>query len=308
MQLLVVGAGSTGGYFGGRLAQAGRDVTFLIRPARAAQLRERGLEIRSPHGDVTLQPKLLTNSDLNAPFDAILLTVKGFALHAAMDDIAPAVGPDTVILPVLNGMRHVEVLKDRFGENAVGGCVCKCATILDDEGRIIQLTPLQDLAYGEMNGQTSSRMEALHAFMTGAGFDARLSPVIAREMWEKWLLLASVGAITCLMRGNVGEIEEAPGGHAFILGVIDEAAAIISAVGVPSSQQAIETIRASLTQKGSTQTSSMYRDLEKGRAVEADEVIGDLVRLGREAEIAAPLLATAYTNLRVYTETATRRN
>jgi 2-dehydropantoate 2-reductase len=217
-----------------------------------------------------------------------------------MDDIAPAVGPDTVILPVLNGMRHVEVLKDRFGENAVGGCACKCATILDDEGRIIQLTKLQDLAYGEMHGQLSARMTALDAFMTNAGFDARVSPVIEREMWEKWLLLASVGAITCLMRGNLGEIEAVTGGRDFILDVFDEAIATISAVGVPPSQAALEGARAMLTQKGSTQTSSMHRDLERGRAVEADEIVGDLLRRAREAGIATPLLAAAHTHLSVY--------
>jgi 2-dehydropantoate 2-reductase len=140
MRLLVVGAGSTGGYFGGRLAQADRDVTFLVRAARAAQLREHGLEIVGPHGDTILLPKVTTAVELKDPFDSVLLTVKGFGLKAAMDDLAPAVGSGTVILPVLNGMRHVQVLKDRFGETPVGGCVCKCATTLDDNGRIVQLT------------------------------------------------------------------------------------------------------------------------------------------------------------------------
>jgi 2-dehydropantoate 2-reductase len=303
MRLLVVGAGSTGGYFGGRLAQAGRDVTFLVRAIRALQLRARGLEILSPHGNATLAPKLVTASELKERYDAILLTVKGFALVDAMQDVAPAVGPETVILPVLNGIRHVEILRRRFGEGAVGGCACKVATILDDEGRIIQLTKQQDLAYGEMNGQLSSRMRALEAFMAGAGFDSRLSPVIEREMWEKWLLLASVGAITCLMRGNVGVVEAAPGGREFILGIIDEIADIISAVGVPPSREALDGARALLTQKGSPQTSSMYRDLQKGRRVEVDEIIGDLVRRGRDGGIDCPLLAAAQTHLAVYSVT-----
>jgi 2-dehydropantoate 2-reductase len=290
-----------GGYFGGRLVQADRDVTFLVRPARGAQLRERGLEIVSPNGDATLRPKLATAAELKGPFDAVLLTVKGFALQAAMDDLAPAVGSDTVILPVLNGMRHVQVLEDRFGEAAVGGCVCKCATTLDDNGRIVQLTKLHDLAYGEMDGRSTARIQALDAFMTGAAFDARLSPFIEREMWEKWLMLASIGAITCLMRGNIGEVEAAPGGREFVLGVIDEVVATISAVGVPPSQAAVDTTRAQLTQRGSTHASSMYRDLQKGHRVEADEIIGDLVRRGRAARIATLLLAAAYAHLGVYT-------
>jgi 2-dehydropantoate 2-reductase len=197
-------------------------------------------------------------------------------------------------------MRHVQVLKDRFGEAAVGGCVCKCATTLDDNGRIVQLTKLHDLAYGEMNGRPTARILALDGFMTGAGFDARLSPVIEREMWEKWLMLASIGAITCLMRGNIGEVEAAPGGREFVLGVIDEVVATISAVGVPPSKAAVDTTRAQLTQRGSTHASSMYRDLQKGHRVEADEIIGDLVRRGREAGIATPLLAAAYAHLGVY--------
>jgi 2-dehydropantoate 2-reductase len=300
MRLLVVGAGSTGGYFGGRLVQADRDVTFLVRPGRAAQLRERGLEIVSPHGDATLTPKLATAAELKEQFDAVLLTVKGFALRAAMDDLAPAVGSGTVILPVLNGMRHVQVLKDRFGKAAVGGCVCKCATTLDDNGRIVQLTELHDLTYGEMNGRPTARIQALDAFMTGAAFDARLSSVIEREMWEKWLMLASIGAITCLMRGNIGEVAAAPGGREFVLGVVDEVVAITSAVGVPPSHAAVDTARAQLTRRASTHASSMYRDLLKGHPIEADEIVGDLVRRGREAGIAAPLLAAAYAHLCVY--------
>ena len=152
MRILVVGAGSTGGYFGGRLAQAGRDVTFLVRPGRAAYLREKGLQIISPNGDLTLTPRLVTAGEIDAPYDAILLTVKAFSLEAALEDFAPAVGRETMILPVLNGMRHVDVLVARFGEKAVLGCVCKVATMVDEEGRIVQLAKFQELAYGEMKG------------------------------------------------------------------------------------------------------------------------------------------------------------
>lgn len=300
MRLLVVGAGSTGGYFGGRLAQAGRDVTFLVRPGRAAQLTARGLHIVSPHGDVTLTPKVATTETVEGPFDAVLLTVKGFSLEAALDDIRPAMGPNTVILPVLNGMRHVDLLKERFGINAVGGCICKVATVLEEDGTIVQLSKLQDLAYGELDGKLSDRMQALDRFMAGAGFNARLSGDIAREMWEKWILLASVGGITCLMRGNIGEVEAAPEGRDFILKFLDEVTTVITTVGVPPSSKYLAEIRAQLTQKGSVQTSSMYRDLETGRRVEVEEIIGDLFKRGQEAQIATPLLAAAYTSLSVY--------
>jgi 2-dehydropantoate 2-reductase len=300
MRILVVGAGSTGGYFGGRLAQVGRDVTFLVRPVRAERLRANGLQIVSPHGDATLTPKLVTAGHIDAPFDAVLLTVKAFALDAALDDLAPAVGPDTMILPVLNGMKHMDILTERFGRNAVAGCVCKVATMVDDAGRIVQLNPLQDLAYGERDGTPSSRMTRLDAVMQGAGFNARLSPTIEREMWEKWILLATLGGVTCLMRGTIGEIETVPGGTDFALRLLGEVAAIVATVGTPPSEAFMTGAKAAVTQKGSPLTSSMYRDLLKGSPVEAEQIIGDLLVRGQGAGIDTPLLATAFAHLSVY--------
>jgi 2-dehydropantoate 2-reductase len=299
MRILVVGAGSTGGYFGGRLAQAGRDVTFLVRPERAARLKADGLQILSPHGDVTLTPRLVTAADLDAPFDAVLLTVKAFSLDAAMDDVAPAVGPETMILPVLNGMSHVGRLAARFGEEAVVGCVCKVATRLDDRGRIVQLAPFQELVYGEMDGTPSDRTERLDAAMQGAGFDARLSRTIEREMWEKWVLLATMGGITCLMRGNVGDIVAA-GGVPFVLGFLKEVVSVVTAAGHPPSEEFVARARAMLTEEGSAQTSSMYRDLQQGGPVEADQIIGDLLAHARRLDAPTPLLAAAYTHLSIY--------
>ena len=300
MRLLVVGAGSTGGYFGGRLAQAGRDVTFLVRPARAERLRATGLQIVSPHGDVTLAPNIVTAGGIEAPYDAILLTVKAFSLDAALDDLAPAVGPDTMILPVLNGMKHVDTLIARFGRQAVAGCVCKVATYVDDQGRIVQLNKLQDLAYGEMNGLPSPRIRQLDEFMQGAAFDARLSPTIEREMWEKWVLLATLGGICCLMRGSIGDVEAAPNGAAFALGFLDEVTSVVTAAGHPPSEAFLANARATLTQKGSAMTSSMYRDLQQGHPVEVEQIIGDLFARGQALGIATPLIAAAFTHLSVY--------
>jgi 2-dehydropantoate 2-reductase len=300
VRILVVGAGSTGGYFGGRLAQAGRDVTFLVRPARAAALREKGLRIVSPYGDVTLAPKLVTANAIAGPFDAVLLTVKAFSLDAALDDLAPAVGPETMILPVLNGMRHVDRITQRFGAPALAGCVAKIATIVDAEGRIVQLTRLQDLAYGEMDGARSARIEQLDAAMQGAGFPARLSADIAADMWEKWDQLAALGAITCLMRGNVGEVNAAPGGTAFILGLLDEVVAVVTAEGHPPRPAFLAEVRKSLTDPASSGTSSMYRDLQQGRPIEAEQIVGDMLARGARHNLAMPLLTAAYANLCVY--------
>jgi len=300
MRLLVVGAGSTGGYFGGRLAQAGRNVTFLVRPRRAAQLQEAGLQIVSPHGDVTVRPKLVTADNIDAPYDAVLLAVKAYSLNAAIDDFATAVGPETMIMPVLNGMRHVDILEERFGKKAVAGGVCKVATTVDSGGRIVQLATFQELVYGEWDGAVSARMEALDAFMRGAGFDARLSRSIEYEMWEKWTLLATVGGITCLMRGNIGEVLAAPGGPSFILSFLDEIVSVVSAAGQAPKAAFVEGARTTLTTPGSTQSPSMFRDLLQGSPIEADQIIGDLLARGANAGIPTPLLAAAYANMSVY--------
>ena len=307
MRILVVGAGSTGGYFGGRLAQAGRDVTFLVRPARAAALRDKGLRIVSPYGDVTLAPKLVTADAIKAPFDAVLLTVKAFSLAPALDDMAAAVGPETMILPVLNGMRHVDRLVERFGAPAVAGCVCKVATIVDGEGRIVQLSRLQDLAYGEMDGSRSARMARLDAAMQGAGFNARLSDDIQADMWEKWDMLAAFGAITCLMRGNVGEVNSAPGGTEFVTRIVDEIVAVVTAEGHPPRPAFLTEARRSLTDPASGGTSSMFRDLQQGRPVEAEQIIGDMLARGARHKLATPLLAAAYAHLCIYQKQIEKR-
>jgi 2-dehydropantoate 2-reductase len=300
MRLLVVGAGSTGGYFGGRLAQAGRDVTFLVRRARADQLNAKGLHIVSPHGDVTLAPKIVTADAIDAPYDAILLTVKAYSLDAALKDIAPAVGPNSMIVPMLNGMRHLESIAAAFGRDALVGGLCRIAASLDDQGGIVHFSQFHDLVYGEMNGVRSERIEQLDAVMRNAGFDARLSPAIEQEMWDKWMFLATLAGVTCLMRGSIGDIAAAPGGREFVDRFFDEVVAVATAHGHAPSEAFLAQTRALLTADGSTLTSSMARDLKKGSPIEADQIIGDLLTRGRQARVHTPFLAAASTNLVIY--------
>src|ERR1700684_3320759 len=193
MQILVVGAGAVGGYFGGRLAQANRDVTFLVRAKRAEEIKEKGLEILSPHGDLRLHPKTITADEILGTYDVILLAVKSYALSGAMSDFAPAVGPETMILPVLNGMRHMDLLIARFGKNAVLGGVCLVATEIDQEGRIQQLTNFQTISYGELNGESTPSLQKVDDTLRGAGFDASISNHIMEDMWQKWVQLAALG-------------------------------------------------------------------------------------------------------------------
>jgi 2-dehydropantoate 2-reductase len=300
MRILIVGAGAVGGYFGGRLAQAGRDVTFLVRPSRAKQLAQNGLRIVSPHGDAVLTPKLVSADKIDTPYDLVFVSVKAYALEAAMNDFAAAVGRETMILPVLNGMRHIDLLAKRFGEHAVIGGVCLVAAEIDDQGRIVQLADVQQLVYGERNGESTPRLKTLDATMQGVGFSARLSPDIMQEMWEKWVQLASLGAITCLMRGTIGEIVAAPDGAELSIDVLNESAAVAAACGYKPSEKMLSKHAAAMTAPGSSLTSSMYRDLRKGAPVEADHILGDFIESGSAHGVATPLLKAAFVNLRVY--------
>lgn len=300
MKILIVGAGSTGGYFGARLTQAGRDVTFLVRPARAAALRENGLQVLSPRGNFSVEPRLVLAGEIDQPFDIVLVTVKAFGLPAAIEDFAAAVGPDTMILPVLNGMKHIDDLQARFGAERVVGGVCRVSTMLDAQGRVVHLAPLHELVYGELDGRSSARIEALHAFLSDAGFDAHLSSHIAQDLWNKWILLAALGGLCTLARGNIGEIVASDGGAELARAFLAEAAAVATAAGFAPSAAALDFITGVLTAPGSPMTSSMYRDLMAGSRVEADQILGDLRARARRAGVATPLVSAAFIQLDIY--------
>jgi 2-dehydropantoate 2-reductase len=217
-----------------------------------------------------------------------------------MNDFAAAVGRETMIFPVLNGMRHIDLLAKRFGEDAVIGGVCLVAVKIDDQGRIIQLADFQQLLYGERNGETTPRLRTLDATLQGAGFDACLSTDIMQAMWEKWVQLASLGAIACLMRGTIGEIVAAPGGAELSLDVVNESVAVATACGYKPSEKVRSRHAAAMTAPGSSLTSSMYRDLRKGAPVEADHILGDFIERGSAHAVTTPLLKAAFVNLRVY--------
>jgi 2-dehydropantoate 2-reductase len=300
MKILVVGAGAVGGYFGARLAQAGRDVTFLVRPSRAQRLRSEGLRVLSPHGDLTLQPTTITAEELHSSFDIVFLSVKAQALDQAMKDMAPAVGPDTMIYPVLNGMRHIEILTHRFGERPVLGGVCMVSTDLDEQGRIVQIAPMQKLTYGELSGEITSRIRSFDETMRDAGFETELSTRIMQAMWHKWVMIASLGLVTCLLDGPIGEINAVPDGEQTILRALDECAAVGAACGFLLPQPVAAFLRQAATTKDSKLTSSMYRDLQKGAPVEVETILGDLLEHGRSHHVDTPLLQAGCVRLRVY--------
>jgi len=302
MRILVVGAGAIGGYFGGRLIEAGRDVTFLVRPRRAAELASAGLTIKSAAGNLTVPaPPTVLAAALREAFDLVLLSCKAYDLDGAIASFAPAVGARTAILPLLNGMRHLDVLEARFGPEPVLGGQCYIAATVDPNGAIVHLNNDHELSFGERAGGRSARLDAIAAEMAGVLFKPRASEQILQEMWEKWVFLATLAGSTCLMRATIGDIMAAPGGRDFVLGLLDECGAVAQANRHPPRDAFLERSRAALTAERSSLTASMLRDIERGARIEADHIVGDLIRRGQES--GAPnvsLLRLAYAHLKAY--------
>jgi 2-dehydropantoate 2-reductase len=307
VRVLVVGAGATGGYFGGRLLEAGRDVTFLVRPGRAAELARHGLAITSRFGDVALAPPPTVQAGtVRGAFDLVLLSCKAYDLDAAADAFAPAVGPDTTILPVLNGIRHLDLLDEKFGAARVLGGFCLISARLDSAGRVAHLNEVHRLVFGERAGGRSPRVDALADFLAGCRFEARSSETILAEMWEKWVLLAALAGLTCLTRAAVGDVVSA-GGEDAALALLEECAAAAAAAGWPPRASFLERARGHLTAANSTLTASMLGDLERGARTEADHILGDLLRRrGRVPDAGRSLLRLAYTALKAAESRAAR--
>lgn len=307
-RILMLGAGGTGGYFGGRLAQAGVDVTFLVRPKRAAALAADGLRIRSPLGDADIRVAHVVADDLAAlaaerPFHVVLLSAKAYDLDSAIDAIAPAVGAGTTVLPVLNGLRHYAALDARFGEANVLRGLCFISVVLEGDGTVRHLGTPASVTFGELDGSRSPRVAALDAAFTAAGVDHDASSAIARAQWTKFAFLAALAAATCTMRASIGDIVATDGGAAWIRALYAECAAVAAAAGEPVPGAAQATALATLTAAGAPLKASMLRDLEAGGRTEGAHIVGDMLDRARAAGIDAPALATAWVHLQAYEAT-----
>ena len=306
MRILVLGAGGTGGYFGGRLAQAGADVTFLVRPARAALLAERGLRIRSPLGDADLDVATVTAQDLPAlaaarPFDLVLLACKAYDLDSAIESVAPAVGANTAVLPILNGLLHYDALDARFGRERVPGGLCFIGATLGADGDVRHLGRPASITFGRREGNADGGVLArLAAAYAQAGVDHLYAPDIAAAQWIKYSFLAALAAGTCLMRTSVGAIVAAEGGEAFMAALHAECLAVAAAEGHPVPEDEARTARAGLTRAGSPVTASMLRDLQAGLRVEALQIVGDMVHRAHRAGLQVPRLEAAWVHLQAY--------
>ena len=302
MRYLIVGAGALGGYFGGRLLEAGRDVTFLLRPGRAQALARTGLVIKSRFGDATLaSPPFVLKEDLRTPFDVVVVACKAYDLADTMESFAPAVGPQTAILPLLNGLGHFDALTRRFGAERVLGGLCMISAALDAAGTVQHFNDFHALVFGELDGSASARVAEMQADFAGAKFDARVSSEMLLELWEKWVFIAAAAAITCLMRASIGDIVAA-GAADLSERLLEECRAIAAANGFAPRPASMERFRGVLTAAGSPISASMLKDIERGGPVEAEHVIGDLLRRAPAPSDGQPpsLLRVAYAHLKAY--------
>jgi 2-dehydropantoate 2-reductase len=300
MKILVLGAGGIGGYFGGRLAEAGADVTFLVRTKRREAIRNDGLRIESPLGNAKLDVKTVVAGELKPGYDAVLFTCKAYDLGSAMDAISPAMQGGCAVIPMLNGLAHFERLDARFGAANVLGGTCQINATLRKDGVVVHGDKLQRLLFGERDGGKSARTEAFAAELAKSKIEWKLSDDIQQDLWEKIVFLSALAATTCLFRGNVREIVAAPGGREAMLRALEANVAIATKEGRPPRPQAIEPARQRLTDPEGLWSASMLRDLEGGGLVESDHIVGYMLGLARKHGIDDAILSLAYTHLKAY--------
>ena len=300
-RILVLGAGGTGGYFGGRLAESGADVTFLVREGRRKSLSAQGLRIESPHGDARIAVKTVVESELAPIYDAVILTCKAYDLDTAVAAIAPAVAPTGYVLPFLNGIAHIDVLNEKFGRHHVLGGTAKIQATITPNGAIRQFNDWRALTFGEQSGEMTERVRALAAlFETAKGVEVFAVTDIVQRMWEKLVHLSTAAAMTCLMRANVGEIVRTPHGRELFLDQLRCGAAIAAANGHAPSAAFMKSWEEMFSQPDSQYSTSMLRDIERGGQTEVEHILGFMLDKAKEAQIPCNTMLLAYTNVMAF--------
>jgi 2-dehydropantoate 2-reductase len=302
MRILILGAGALGGYFGARLIAAGRDVTFLARPRSAQQLAANGLRVLSPtHGDLWIEhPQVVEMHQIAVPYDLVLLSCKSYDLDASIASVESAVGANSAVLPMLNGLAHMGALDAAFGAERVLGGTCFISAVRDSDGTIRHLNNRDGLYYGHRTAPASDQMHRIDAALSHAGFHGILRPVILQDMWEKWSFLATLAGVTCGMRATLGDVERVD--PTLAARMYAECCAIAEAEGFSPGADFRDLHRRILTTPGSGMTASMLRDLEDGAPVESHQILGDLLERGLRHGLSSPLLALAHTHVRCYEE------
>jgi 2-dehydropantoate 2-reductase len=300
LKILVLGAGGIGGYFGGRLAEAGADTTFLVRPKRREQIERDGLVIESPNGNARIAAKTVVAGELKPGYDAVIFTCKAYDLDSAMDAVAPAMDGKTALLPQLNGIAHLERLDERFGRKNVMGGVAQINVTLRRDGVVQHMDKLGRIVFGERDKQVTPRVQALADAFAKTPVDWKLSPDIEQEMWEKVVFLAALAATTVLFRANVREIVASPGGKEAMERVLAANVRIATLEGHAPRPASIEFARNRLLDPEGLWSASMLRDLEGGGQVEGDHIVGWMLELALKHGVDDAVLSMAYTHLKAY--------
>jgi 2-dehydropantoate 2-reductase len=306
LKILFLGAGAVGGYWAARLHQSGADVTLLLREKRAETVRRNGLVVKSPKGDAVVPAKVVTKGSDGGPYDVIVLACKAYDLDSAMDSIAPAVGPGTTIVPMLNGHAHFANLDARFGAARVAGGLARISGMLGPDGEILH-SGASGVSFGERDGKSPRpALVELDAACRKAGIDGGLNANINQDLWDKWIMLATIAGMCSSMRGNVGDIAATDDGATIVLETLEESRKVAEALGYPPSEKVLANIRSGLTQKGSKTVASILGDMEKGGPAEGRQIVGEMLFRAREHGIAAPNLRYAYAHLQAYEARRTR--
>lgn len=300
MRILCLGAGAIGGYFGGRLVEAGTDVEFLVREVRKARIASDGLRIESKYGNCHLKVKAVTADEAKGPYDVVLLTCKAYDLADAMDAIEPFVGPNTAVLPLLNGVAHMEVLDEKFGRNRVLGGVAKISVTLSPDGTIKHLNDWRYITMGEQSGEMSARVLNLKAAFDKTSVVATAVPNIMQVMWEKVVHLSTVAGLTCAMRASVGDIARTNDGTAMLIELLERNAKIAGREGHAPSEEFLAEYCQLFHDKSSPYMASMLRDIERGGPIEADHILGFMLRKARQYGIDPVLHQFIFVHVQAY--------
>lgn len=300
MRTLVVGAGAVGGYIGSKLIASGSDVFFIARGDRLEQLSERGLVVRSPLGDSTTPVNASEHPPSGFAPQMIVLAIKAPALDGAMSAVEAFVGQQTRILPVLNGVRHLETLKHAFPGNPILGGIAHGALTLTPDGTIDHLSPFFSLIVGSTSGGPDAVAQTLVETLTAARMDARLSADIHQDLWSKFVFLTTLAGLTCLMRASIGTIMATEDGPRLTRQLFDECLAVARKEGRALDAESKSAYLSLLTQSGSSLTASMLRDVERGRRTESDHILGDMLRRAKSHGLDAPILGICATHLACY--------
>ncbi len=301
MRIVILGAGGVGGYLGARLVAVDADVTFLVRAKRAAQLGAAGIAVKSPLGDFAAPVKAMTaDENYEGVADVVLLACKEPALAAALNDVSPFLAPQTRLLPLLNGVRHMELIAARFPATVLLGGIAHGAVDLRPDGVIAHLSPFMTVLVGAVASADDTVASALVERLKTAGVDAHATHEIRQDMWNKFVFLTAFAGITCLMRSSIGTILQTDLGRERILQLLEETRAVAEAEGFSPPVALMEEYRALLTMQGSTLTSSMLRDIQSGRRTEGAHILGDMLARARRHGISTPLLALATAHVEAY--------